>query len=82
MGYTRTHIRILTQNQAAEFVSLLNKDGSTDKYILEDTTHEYCVDARSLLGVLYFISEHNDDTYLVNKTHDGIYPGGITMFQI
>lgn len=82
MSHTRTHIRILTQKQAAEFVSLLNADGTTDKYILETADLEYCVDARSLLGVLYFIAEHNDDTYLVNRTHDGVYPGGVTMFQI
>ena len=81
MNHTRAHIRLFTQSQAVEFVSLLNADGTADKYILETGDTEYCVDARSLLGVLYFMTDHSDDTYLVNKTHDGVYPGGITNFR-
>lgn len=80
--YTRAHIRLDTNSDAINFVQHLNADGSTDKYILESTNREYCVDARSLLGVLYFISEHHEDTFLVNKTADGHYPSGIDEYRI
>ena len=80
--YTRAHIRLVTPKEAENFVRLLNSDGSLDKYVLETSDKQYRVAGRSYLGVLYFVSEHNDDTYLVNTTNDGVYPNGIDDFRI
>lgn len=80
--YHRTHIRLITQTDAANFVSILNGDGTTDRFVLETADGKVRVNARSLLGVLYFVSEHNKETYLVNETSDGVIPGGIDQYRI
>ena len=81
--YTRAHIRLMTNQDAINFVSLLNSDGSTRKYALEDYSGHHRVDARSLLGVLYFIAEHNDETYLANDDGtDDEFPKGIDAYRI
>ncbi len=79
--HTRAQLRINGEQDAELFVKLLNSDGSLDKYYLEDATATERVNARSFLGVLYFIAYHNDETYLVNETNDGQYPGGIDEFR-
>lgn len=80
--YHRTHIRLITQTDAANFVSILNSDGTTDRFVLETADGKVRVNARSLLGVLYFVSEHNKETYLVNETSDGVIPSGIDQYRI
>lgn len=81
MPYSRAKIRLMSQIDAAAFVSLLNSDGTADKYVLETSEGDFKVNARSLMGVLYFTTEHNEDTYLVNCTQDGVYPSGIDNFR-
>lgn len=80
--YHRTHIRLITQTDAANFVSILNSDGTTNRFVLETADGKVRVNARSLLGVLYFVSEHNKETYLVNETSDGVIPSGIDQYRI
>ena len=80
--YSRAHVRLITTMDCEKFVRLLNGDGSTDKYVLENADSSYRVSARSYLGVVYFATEHGDETYLVNMTHDGVYPNGIDDFRI
>ena len=63
MPYSRAKIRLMSQIDAAAFVSLLNSDGTADKYVLETSEGDFKVNARSLMGVLYFTTEHNEDTY-------------------
>lgn len=77
----RAHIRLDKTNDYIEFVQLINSDGTTDKYVLTDDTGAFVVDARSLMGVIYMAIDHNDSTYLVNKTHDGVFPKGIDNFR-
>ena len=80
--YTRAHIRLMTTKEADEFVRLLNSDATIDKYVLETGDANYRVSARSYLGVIYFVTEHNDETYLVNMTNDGVYLPEINKFRI
>ena len=80
--YTRAHLRLITQSDAADLVSSINRDGSTDHYSLETGDGRNRVNARSLLGVLYFVSEHSNETYLVNETEDAKFPAGIDKFRI
>ena len=68
MNYFRAHICLYGQNDAVKFVSLLNSDGTPTKYMLENSDATERVNARSLLGVLYFITEHSDDTWFINMT--------------
>jgi len=75
----RLRIRILSQNDVVSLVNSLNT--WTDKFILESEDGTYRVNAKSVLGVLYFVSEHPMDTYLINMTSGGYYPDGAMRFR-
>lgn len=79
--YNRARIRLLTNQEAIDFVSAINSDGTATKYALENFDRTYRVNARSLLGVLYFTTEHNEDTYLVNDD-GGTIPTSIDKFRV
>ena len=81
MPHSRAHIRLSTTADAAAFVSALNTDGTTDKYIIEDFKSVQRANARSLLGVVYALSDYNDQMYLVNETNDGHFPGFIDAYR-
>ena len=76
----RLHVRLYNQNHAAEFVSALNT--WEDKFILESEDGMYRVNAKSIMGLLYFATEHNADMYLVNLTSNGYYPEGVMKFRV
>ena len=78
--YTRAKIRLVTNQDAIDFVRTLNSDGTAIKYVLENFDRNYRVNARSLLGVLYFITEHGDDTFFVNDD-TGEIPTFIDKFR-
>lgn len=79
--YVRARIRIMGNEEAVHFVSILNMDGTADKYVLEDYSGQHRVSARSLLGVMYMGMEHGDEMYLVNLTENGKFPSGIDQFR-
>lgn len=78
---TRAHIRLDRVSDANEFVSMLNKDGTTYRYTLEDATRNSKVNARSILGVMYMATEYNN-IYLVNETEDGKFPYGVDAYRV
>ena len=78
----RAHIRFNTTTEAAEFVQMLNSDGSTTKYTLVDDTGTYRTNARSLLGVIYAMTDFNDNMYFINETEDGVFPGAIDKYRV
>ncbi len=78
----RTKVCLDRPDDAEKFVKLLNSDGTTDKYVLENFEGNFRVDARSMLGVIYASVEWAGETYLVNVTRDGVYPAGIREFYI
>lgn len=80
--YSRTHIRINGTVEATNFVSMLNADGTADKYIIEDFKGVQRANARSLLGVIYAMSDFNDEMYLVNLTNNGVYPSFIDNLRV
>ena len=82
MEHRRAHIRLVRDNDVTTFVSLMNSDGTAMKYTLENFDGSHRVSARSILGVMYFCADHNDDTFLVNETEDGVFPKGIDAFRI
>ena len=78
---TRTHIRLNTTEEASRFVSQLNTDGTADKYSIEDFDGVHRANARSLLGVIYAMSDYHDEMYLVNETQNGVYPSFVDAFR-
>ena len=78
---TRTKIRLETNKDVTSFVTLLNSDGSIDKYIVEDVEGRHRVNARSYLGMLYASAEFAGNMYLVNETEDGKFPTFIYDFM-
>lgn len=79
--YNRAKIRLITNQDAVDFVSTVNSDGTATKYSLENFDRTYRVNARSLLGVLYFTTEHGEDTYFVNDD-GGQIPSSIDKFRV
>lgn len=81
---TRAHIRFETSADATKFIEELNgcKSCASEAFILEDNTGKYRAEARSLLGVLYLSTEHNDHIYLVNETNDGHFPSFVDKYRV
>lgn len=78
----RAHIRLNTPQEASEFVQLINSDGTTTKYTVTDETGKYRANARSLIGVIYAMSDFNDHMYLINETEDGVFPTMIDQYRV
>lgn len=81
-GRVRAHIRINGANDAADFVSKLNSDGSVNYYIIEDENGVKRCNARNLYGVMYAMTDYADEMYLVNTTVDGEFPTFINDFRV
>ena len=81
MPHARAHIRPSTTREASEFVAQMNTDGTADKYIIEDFEGNQRANARSLLGVIYALSDFNDELYLVNTTRDGVFPFFVDAYR-
>ena len=81
MPHSRAHIRLNTTAEAGALVAQINTDGTTDKYIIEDFNGIQRANARSLLGVIYALSDFNDEMYLVNMTRDGVYPSFVDAYR-
>ena len=78
----RAHIRINTTHEATEFVQAINADGTVNKYVITDASGAYRANARSLLGVIYAMSDFNDNMYLINETEDGVFPGVVDKYRV
>lgn len=78
----RAHIRLNTPQEASEFVQLINSDGSVTKYTITDASGKYRVSARSLIGVIYAMTDFNDEMYLVNETEDGVFSHVIDKYRV
>ena len=64
------NIAIYTVESVDNNQYLLNADGTTNKYTIEDREGKQRVNARSLIGVIYALTEFNDEMYLVNESSD------------
>ena len=78
----RAHIRLNTPQEASEFVQLMNSDGTATKYTITDASGKYRVSARSLIGVIYAMTDFNDEMYLVNETEDGVFSHVIDKYRV
>lgn len=82
MSYIRAHIRVNNPTEAADFVSKLNSDGSTNSYVIENESGKHRVNARSLLGVIYACTDYSDHMYLVNDSEDGNFPSFVNDYRV
>lgn len=82
MPHTRAHIRLNTITDVTNFVAKINGVGTVDKYIIEDFAGDQRADARSLLGVIYAMTDYNDQMYLVNETQNGVFPNFVDAYRV
>jgi len=78
----RAQINLVTGADVQRFVEGLNSDGSVDRYVLEDYNGRNRVSARSYLGALYASMEFKGEIFVVNETHDGVFPPIVDAFRI
>ena len=78
----RAHIRLNTTQEATEFVQNINADGTAHKYTITDNNGHYRANARSLVGVIYAMTDFNDHMYIINETEDGVFPNYIDKYRI
>ena len=82
MPYSRAHIRLNNTQEANEFVKMINSDGTADKYTIEDFNGKQRVNARSLIGVIYALTDFNDEMYLVNDSSERELPCFIDKYRV
>ena len=82
MGYVRAHIRLNTTAEATELISMLNSDGTTTRYTIESFDRTQRVNARSMLGVIYAMTDFNDEMYFVNETDPTSIPTFLDKYRV
>ena len=82
MPYTRAHIRLNTMEEVRNFVQKVNSDGSVNKFMIEDFEGKQRVSARSVMGVLYAMTDFNDNMFFVDDTTEGVLPTFIDEYRI
>lgn len=80
--HIRAHIRLNTMNEALDFVSKMNSDGTAHKLMIEDFEGRQRVSARSIVGVMYAVTDFNDNMFFVNDTEDGVFPSVVDTYRI
>ena len=82
MPHTRAHIRLNTMDEIKTFIDQFNRIGGIDKFMVEDFEGNQRVNARSLVGMIYAMTDFNDNMFFVNDTNDGIFPNFIDTYRI
>ena len=82
MGYVRAHIRLNNAAEATELITALNSDGTTTRYTIESFDRTQRVNARSLLGVIYALTDFNDEMYFVNETDSSSIPSCVDKYRV
>lgn len=80
--HIRAHIRLNTMEEIQTLIDQLNRIGGVDKLMVEDFDGKQRVSARSVVGMLYAMTDFNDNMYFVNDTNDGVFPNFIDAYRI
>jgi hypothetical protein len=80
--HIRAKIRLNTMKEIETFIDQLNRIGGIDKFMVEDFDGKQRVSARSVVGMLYAMTDFNDDMYFVNDTNDGVFPNFIDAYRV
>ena len=82
MPHARAHIRLNTMDEIKTFIDQFNRIGGIDKFMVEDFEGKQRVNARSLVGMIYAMTDFNDNMFIVNETTDGVFPNFIDAYRI
>ena len=82
MPHTRAHIRLNTMDEIKTFIDQFNRIGGIDKFLVEDFEGKQRVNARSLVGMIYAMTDFNDNMFIVNETTDGVFPNFSDAYRI
>lgn len=80
-NHVRAQIRLDTSKEVLDFVSMINRDGTADRYVAEDFDGSYRMNARSMMQMLCAMAEFCGKIFLVNDTHDGVFPDEVDRFR-
>jgi hypothetical protein len=80
--HIRAKIRLNTMKEIETFIDQLNRIGGIDKFMVEDFDGKQRVSARSVVGMLYAMTDFNDNMYFVNDTNDGVFPIFIDVYRV
>ena len=72
MPHARAKIQFSSVGEATEFVTRLNREYPSGRYHIENFDGSSRINARSIFGVIYAMSEHGDDMFFVNEVNDEI----------
>ena len=78
-SHVRAKIELSSRENIIDFIYALC-DGSTDFFSIENFNGTMKVNARSILGMIYAVTEF-DTLFLVNDTTDGRFPASIDKFR-
>lgn len=78
--HSRAHIRLTSQAEVMSFVQQLTS--CPDRFSIESRDATRCIDAKSILGVMYFTFDLQDEMFLVNETNDGVIPSFVDQFRV
>lgn len=79
-NHARAHIRLTNQAEVMDFIQNLCK--FEDRFSIESRSGRRCVNAKSVIGVIYTILECPDEMYLVNESRDGVIPAFVDRFRV
>ena len=80
--HIRAKIRLNTMKEIETFIDQLNRIGGVDKFMVEDFDGKQRVSARSVVGMLYAMTDFNDNMFFVNDTNDGVFPIFIDAYRV
>lgn len=78
--HSRAHIRLNNQQEVIDFIRQLN--GHPDTFTIENRDGTRRIDAKSVLGVMYFTFDLQDEMFLVNESNDGMIPAFVDQFRV
>lgn len=78
--YIRAHIALDTQSSVLELLKILGNEG--DRFVIENADASHRVNARSMLGLLYMVTEHPSELFIMNIDKDGEFPPALDNFRI
>ena len=80
MSHVRAQINVITQTEILKLIS--NLSNLDDTFTVENFNGSIRVNARSIMGMLYITAECGDQLYLVNNTHDGVFPALLDELRV
>lgn len=80
MSHVRAQINVTTQTEILKLIS--NLSNLDDTFTVENFNGSIRVNARSIMGMLYITAECGDQLYLVNNTHDGVFPALLDELRV